>query len=301
MENQLDAQIRAICGAPAPATGPTPGPVNASLKYPVCAACGHVAVWNADTEPAPKCKCGAAYKMIAPTMEIAKRTSAQFMSAQSTPAPVAPATAPAASAPVSEPEAPQPQPDPTPAPPTPKRTRRPMAPKPAPDQTSASSNPVNTALGATSAPPTTGLNVPLTGKEARENAERALCVKLNAMAVVEVGTGTVDALGYTKWIEKDGHRLPTWNFKELTDTPESFKAELNAARRTDGNITIDVARVCGLEPIELRQARFQNLLVANLVGGNPSGRVSCMPGSKVRIGAKLSHAGRPVFFIMGPV
>ena len=60
-----------------------------------------------------------------------------------------------------------------------------------------------------------------------------------------------------------------------------------------------MARVSGLDPIELRQARVQNLLIANLVGGNPAGRVSCMPGSKVRIGAKLTSAGRPVFFIMG--
>lgn len=288
MSNPLEDQIRAICGAgpaaSAPST-PTPDTMIGVLKFPVCAECGHVATWNPETEPTPKCKCGASFRMVAPSLEVGRRAAEQFMKAKAT-------------VPPSEPEAPQPDPTPTPA--TPKRTRRPVAPKPA-EPSGASSTSASTAPGATCAAPTTGASVPLTGKELRENAEKALSAKLNPVSVVEVGQGIVDALGYTVWIEKDGHRLPAWNFKELTDTPESFKAELNAARRTDGNITIDVARVSGLEPIELRQARFQNLLIANLVGGNPTGRVSCMPGSKVRIGAKLTSAGRPVFFIMGLV
>lgn len=294
MSNPLEDQIRAICGAGPAASAPsvpTPGPIGA-LKFPVCAECGHVATWNPEIEPTPKCKCGASFKMVAPSLDVGRRAAEQFMKAKATPA----QAIAGAVVPTSEPEAPQPDPTPTPA--TPKRTRRPVAPKPV-EQTSANSTPASTAHGPTCAAPTTGTSVPLTGKELRENAEKMLSAKLNPVSVVEVGQGIVDALGYTVWIEKDGHRLPAWNFKELTDTPESFKAELNAARRTDGNVTVDVARVAGLEPIELRSARFQNLLVANLVGGTTTGRVSCMPGSKVRIGARLSHSGKPVFFIMG--
>lgn len=135
-------------------------------------------------------------------------------------------------------------------------------------------------------------------KAAREAAIARLIQthNLNEIEVKELGQGTVYTLGFTRWTEQDGRRLPVYSFMELTDTPQSFKEELNAARQEDGMIALDVARVTDLTA-DIFPTTFGGELIASLK--NSHGPVLAARGARVKIGAKLSKLGRIVWFVTG--
>jgi DNA-directed RNA polymerase subunit RPC12/RpoP len=119
---------------------------------------------------------------------------------------------------------------------------------------------------------------------------------LNEVEIKDIGTGMIFALGFTRWTEHEGARRPVYSFMELTDTPQSFKEELNAARAEDGMISVDVARVTGLTP-EIAATAFNGELIASL--RNATGPVLVTKGAKVKLGARLSKQGRLIWFVMG--
>lgn len=119
---------------------------------------------------------------------------------------------------------------------------------------------------------------------------------LNEVEIKDVGTGMIFTLGFTRWTEHEGARRPVYSFMELTDTPQSFKEELNAARSEDSMITVDVARVTGLSA-EIVPTAFNGELIASL--RNQTGPVMVTKGAKVKLGAKLSKQGRLIWFVTG--
>lgn len=119
---------------------------------------------------------------------------------------------------------------------------------------------------------------------------------LNEVEIKDIGTGMIFTLGFTRWTEHDGARRPVYSFMELTDTPQSFKEELNAARAEDGMISVDVARVTGLTP-EIAATAFNGELIASL--RNATGPVLVTKGAKVKLGARLSKQGRLIWFVTG--
>ena len=119
---------------------------------------------------------------------------------------------------------------------------------------------------------------------------------LNEVEIKDIGTGMIFTLGFTRWIEHEGARRPIYSFMELTDTPQSFKEELNAARAEDGMISVDVARVTGLTP-EIAATAFNGELIASL--RNATGPVLVTKGAKVKLGARLSKQGRLIWFVTG--
>lgn len=122
---------------------------------------------------------------------------------------------------------------------------------------------------------------------------------INAVSVVEVGTGTVQTHGFTVWVEKDGARLPVYNFMEpAIDTPQSFKAELNDARKADFTISLDVVRVGSLSP-ELLNVTYGQVVAS--LRSRTEGTIQVMRGAKVRLGAKLASTGRVVWSVIGPI
>ena len=138
-------------------------------------------------------------------------------------------------------------------------------------------------------------------KAMREAATNHLIQKfcLNEVDIKEVGQGTIFSLGFTRWvINENGNRAPSYNFMEMTDTPASFKEELNAARAEEGMVTIDVAKVVGLNA-EVAATSFGGELIASLK--NQTGPVRAGLGSRIRLGAKLSKTGRIVWFALGVV
>lgn len=136
-------------------------------------------------------------------------------------------------------------------------------------------------------------------KVARQQAVAALITKygLNAVEIKEIGTGVVMTLGFTQWIDdEDGNRIPAYTLMEMTDTPESFRKLFDEARKHDGRVSIDAAQMTGLSA-EVLACSYQGFVIANL--RNNTGAIRVKIDQKVRLGAKLSTAGRPVYYVLG--
>lgn len=148
-------------------------------------------------------------------------------------------------------------------------------------------------------------NVPTGFGPVDHKAERARRVaqfihdhKLNGISVTPVGEGTVDSIGFTRWVEKEGKRVPNTSFLESTDTPESFKAEFKAAQREDSTVKLDAARICELSE-ELIGVTFGGELTASLYDMQ-RGHIRAKIGERVEIGAKVAKSGTVIFQVLGP-
>lgn len=271
---------------------------NGSIRFLVCDRCNQVHEHDMATLPpavCPKCNEQTTFKVMpslekaealrrsrlqpAGDVDITKPHPSMFAKPAPTPAPVAPA-------PVQEP-APEPSVAPAPVTETPKATRTRKKAEPAPAPTPGPAPVQETA------------HAPLDYKAAREAATNNLIRKhgINEVEIKPVGVGVVFTLGFTRWMENDeGDRVPVYTFMELTDTPASFKDELNAARREDGTVTVDVARITGLAP-EISSACFGGELIASLK--NSTGPVRVMVGAHVKLGARLSKSARLIWFVLG--
>lgn len=282
--NPMDIVNSIINGTPAAGSAAPTG----SIRFLVCDRCNQVHEHDMATLPpavCPKCNEQTTFKVMPSAEKAEALRQSRLRPATPTPAPVVPEAAPVTPPVPVVPPAQVTQP--TPEPPAPKapRTRRKVeaatAPEPAPAQASVDPS------------------APVDYKAAREAAAAALIRKyaLNEVEIKPVGTGTVFTLGFTRWAERDdGSRFPVYSFMELTDTPQSFKDELNSARREDGTVTVDVARITGLAP-EVSAACFGGELIASLK--NQSGPVRVMAGASVKLGARLSKLGRLVWFVTG--
>ena len=262
-----------------------------SPRWLVCDRCNQIHEHDMSTLPpavCPKCNEQTTFKVMPSAEKAEALRQSRLRPATPTPAPVvpeaAPVTPPVPVVPPAQVTQPTPEPPAPKAPRTP-RTRRKVeaatAPEPAPAQASVD--------------PSASMDY----KAIREAAAAALIRKyaLNEIEIKPVGTGTVFTLGFTRWTENgEGTRVPVYSFMELTDTPQSFKEELNSARSSDGTVTVDVARVTGLVP-EVSAACFGGELIASLK--NSTGPVRVMAGARVKLGARLSQKGRLVWFVMG--
>lgn len=287
--NPMDIVNSIINGNPAAGSAVPTG----SIRFLVCDRCNQIHEHDMATLPpavCPKCNEQTTFKVMPSAEKAEALRQSRLRPATPTPASVAPEAAPVAPpAPVVPPaQVTQPAPvQPTPEPPAPKatRTRRKAETAPAPEPAPA--------------PASVDPSAPVDYKAAREAAAAALIRKyaLNEIEIKPVGTGTVFTLGFTRWTENgEGTRVPVYSFMELTDTPQSFKEELNSARSSDGTVTVDVARVTGLVP-EVSAACFGGELIASLK--NSTGPVRVMAGAHVKLGARLSQKGRLVWFVMG--
>jgi hypothetical protein len=135
-------------------------------------------------------------------------------------------------------------------------------------------------------------------KELRKQAiDRLVAAKqLNQVDFKPVGRGTVFTLGFTRWVENEHGRVPTYCFKELTDDSQSFRQLLDSARRLDGTVKIDVAMISSIEPNELCETLFGGQLVAGLF--TKTGPLLASIGSHVEIGARVTKTGGLVFQIL---
>lgn len=141
--------------------------------------------------------------------------------------------------------------------------------------------------------PATNIGVNVTGDR---SAGLALLVgqkALNAVQVKPVCKAQVYALGFTEWIEKDGQRVPLVTIKEPTDDSQSFRDLLNAARRKDGRVCVDVARLTGFNE-SVAAALFNFTLDASIF--TPSGPIVVKVGDTVEVGAKLSKTGHSLIW-----
>lgn len=151
--------------------------------------------------------------------------------------------------------------------------------------------------GAMEAAPVDGASV----REVIEARVRELAAKykLNELAPVQVGTGTVFSIGFTRWqTNDDGERLPKTYYKQLTDDAATFRALFDAVAGLDRTVAMDTALVSGLSA-ELAEIAYRGEVEASLWNGK-AGRVAVMPGAKVRLGARLSKKGRLLFTVLGP-
>jgi len=147
---------------------------------------------------------------------------------------------------------------------------------------------------------TATVNVTATdAKEARKQAIQKLIEthKLNQIEAVRVGTGTVFTLGFTRWVDGEHGRVPTYCFKELTDDPQSFRGLLDNARKQDGTIRIDVAMLTNIQPEALCDALFNGQLIASMF--SKTGPILAVPGASVEIGAKVTKTGGLMFQVGG--
>lgn len=275
--------------------GGTGLPAAASTqRWLVCDKCGGITEHDMATLPpgiCPACAQPTSFKVM-PSKERAEALAASFRlektAPMQTPIPASllrPAAAPAP-APVVAPVAPQPAVESAPAEaPKHTRTRRKAEPAPA------------------AAAPVVAEPTPVLGGEPDYRAIREAAVNklvqlhgINEVEIKEVGTGMIFTLGFTRWTEHEGARRPVYSFMELTDTPQSFKEELNAARSEDSMIAVDVARVTGLSA-EIAPTAFNGELIASL--RNQTGPVMVTKGAKVKLGAKLSKQGRLIWFVTG--
>jgi len=271
--NPMDIVNSIINGNPAAGSAVPTG----SIRFLVCDRCNQIHEHDMATLPpavCPKCNEQTTFKVMPSAEKAEALRQSRLRPATPTPASVAPEAAPVA------PPAPV-------VPPAPKATRT---------RRKAEASP---ALEPAPAPASVDPSAPVDYKAAREAAAAALIRKyaLNEIEIKPVGTGTVFTLGFTRWTENgEGTRVPVYSFMELTDTPQSFKEELNSARSSDGTVTVDVARVTGLVP-EVSAACFGGELIASLK--NSTGPVRVMAGAHVKLGARLSKSGRLVWFVMG--
>ena len=289
MTDPMQAINNIIGGVGAPAS---------TNRWLVCDKCGGITEHDMSTLPpaaCPHCTQQTSFKVM-PSKGHADALAASFRSKPETsttdltkvhPSMLPPAPK-AETAPVAPPVAHQPPVEPAPA----KRTRKKAEPvqiiTPAPASACTQEAPAPT--------------VPLGGEPDYRAIRKAAVNKLvqlhgiNEVEIKEVGTGMIFTLGFTRWTEHEGARRPVYSFMELTDTPQSFKEELNAARAEDGMISVDVARVTGLTT-EIAATAFNGELIASL--RNATGPVLVTKGAKVKLGARLSKQGRLIWFVTG--
>lgn len=259
----LDDQIKNLCNPGTPT----------SEKFCVCRECGQIHKWDTTQAPPAACsKCAKVNFATYPNIEAATVAWKQFSGPKTPEAPVDPT--------------PQTSPEPT-------KIRRPRATKPPVSGPTTDGSPTPSAMDSDS-PVSAGGEA----RAARETAEKSLIhtAKINQVTPVEIGTGVVDAIGYTTWVERDGARRPVYHFMELTDTANSFSNRIEEARQEDGNIMIDCARVVDLSD-PLHGCVFGGQLVASLRNGRT--RVRALPATKVRIAARLSVNGRLIYNLTG--
>ena len=277
MTDPMAAINQIIGNAGAPATA------GSSMRWLVCDNCGGITQHDMATLPpgiCSSCDQATSFKVM-PSLE---KAQALVASKGAAPAPAAtPAPAPVVAPVVAERPA---EPAPSEAV-VPKHTRARKKAEPTP---------------AVSAPavaePLPGLGGEPDYRALREAAVNKLIQShsLNEVEIKEVGTGMIFTLGFTRWTEHEGARRPVYSFMELTDTPQSFKEELNAARSEDSMIAVDVARVTGLSE-SIAATSFGGEIVASL--RNQTGPVMVTKGAKVKLGARLSKQGRLIWFVTG--
>jgi len=177
-------------------------------------------------------------------------------------------------------ETPTPTPTPTPAQPT-KPKRAAVKVKQAPEQQPQTTN-------------TESANV--------EPADRQAAViafinefGLNALQPKKVGQAQVYALGFTEWIEKDEKRVPNVTIKEPTDDAQSFRELLTNARKRDGRVCVDVARLTNFNA-KIASCLFSYTLDASIF--SPSGPISVKVGDTVEIAAKVSNSGGLIWSVI---
>lgn len=270
--SEVDNVINSILG---PAATDAP-----KTRFYRCPQCQHVFEHPAETLPpvaCPACQTKTVFR-VHPTEAIARAEAAKATEALSTPASVPATHAVNTDAPA-----------PTPAPTTKPRKAAKSAPvePPAP-------NPV------AQAPATSLVQVSGDPKAERKARIEKFVVehKLNGVSATPVGYGTVDSIGYTRWVDKDGKRVPVTSFLEVTDTPESFKAEFKAAQKDDSTVKLDAARICGLSD-ELRAIAYGGEITASLYD-SVRGHVRSRIGDEVEIGARMSKHGTVIFQVLGP-
>lgn len=280
MTDPMQAINNIIGGVGAPAS---------TNRWLVCDKCGGITEHDMSTLPpgvCPHCTQTTAFKVM-PSKGHAEALAASFRPKVETSTtdltkvhPPAPKAEPA---PVAPPVAHQPPVEPAPA----KRTRK-----------KAEQVVTTAAPAAEQDAPTVPLGGEVDYRALREAAVNKLIQlhSLNEVEIKDIGTGMIFTLGFTRWTEHEGARRPIYSFMELTDTPQSFKEELNAARAEDGMISVDVARVTGLTP-EIAATAFNGELIASL--RNATGPVLVTKGAKVKLGARLSKQGRLIWFVTG--
>lgn len=265
--SEVDNVINSIMG-----TGEAP-----KVRFYRCPTCQHVFEHAAETLPpaaCPGCQTNTVFR-VHPTREIAQ---AEAEKAKTVAAPSVPATH-AVNA-----DAPAPSPAPT--------TKSPAKPKAKPAPA--------TAAPALPVPPIPANIGSVDHKAERKARIEKFCLdhKINGVSATPVGSGVIDSIGFTRWVEKEGKRVPLTSFLEPTDTPESFKAEFKSAQALDSTVKLDCARVCGLSE-ELNGVAFAGELTASLYDFK-IGHVRVKIGQEVEIGAKIAKSGTLIFQVLGP-
>ena len=132
-----------------------------------------------------------------------------------------------------------------------------------------------------------------TPKEKQQAAQKALAEKFNLghSDYTEVGTGIVDAIGYTVWVDSK----PEYVIQSPIESAVDFMRSYREDRKTHPGVRFDVAQVQELSD-ELRPCVFRGQLVASLVFAGGILRVK--PGQAVKIGAKLSSTGSVVWCVL---
>lgn len=138
-----------------------------------------------------------------------------------------------------------------------------------------------------------------TTKEVVEARVKELIAKLqlNDLQPKQVGTGVIFSLGFTRWVEREGERVPQTYYMLPTDSPSSFRELYEAVHNADRTVAMDTALVSGLSA-ELADIAYRGEIEASLWDGK-RGRISVMRGAKVRVGAKVSKRGRLLFSVLG--
>lgn len=118
---------------------------------------------------------------------------------------------------------------------------------------------------------------------------------LNTVQPKKVGQAQVYALGFTEWIEKDEKRVPNVTIKEPTDDAQSFRELLTNARKRDGRVCVDVARLTGFNS-KIASCLFSYTLDASIF--SPSGPISVKVGDTVEVAAKVSNSGGLIWSVI---
>ena len=130
--------------------------------------------------------------------------------------------------------------------------------------------------------------------EARDNAISALIEKhnLNEFQPVEVGTATVQTVGFTLWMNK----RPVYRFHEAFETAKDFAAAYNEARAEQPATRIDVALCSGVSNPEVEACLFRGELTVGLNSGH--GTIQVRRGDTVKVGALKTTTGKLRFVVI---
>ena len=130
-------------------------------------------------------------------------------------------------------------------------------------------------------------------KRARATEELIKRKRINEITPVAVGTGVVDAPGFTSW--KDG-KPETAFFEDAFDTPDSFRSAYTAAREKSTNVQLDVFRVAELSK-ELHDVSYRGVITVNRNSGHKL--IKAKAGDVLEIGALKTAKNALIFVALG--